>query len=392
MHSKPEQRFAARYVNRVQARTTYGSEADFYAAFQLASDPLADAVVEAYRKDPSLGRTQLNQAIEHGINAVTRPHAALRAYMAHVEEVPSWVDFEQINRGARAYQRLGHASMLILSAWSLMNGYHCAPAIKPLAATGQLESKAPRRLAETSRFVTETAQVDGLRRSGQGYKIAVRVRIMHAHVRAMLLRQDTWDTPAWGLPINQADMLGTIIEFSILVIRGAAQMGFKLSHQDKEDILHLWRYSGHLSGVDADLLERMNGIDRGDRFAELVHLVQPGPDADSLALAAALRKVPGQNANTRFEKAMSHFVTRYHDGLTWAFNGDKIAGDLEIPNRHWRHALIPTRAVVGTMEWFRQRIAPLNDVATRLGNAAVRAEVDRMLRNREPTFHAATSR
>jgi len=378
--------FPRRYVNRHVARERYGTLADDYARFLLVGDPLADALVAWLRGGGD--RRLFERALEDGLDSLEDPPPPLRAFFEAVERVPPWVDRARLDLGARTYQRLGKASLFVLSAWSLMNGYHSAPAVKPLAWTAQLDRMAPRRLAETGRFVIETIQEGGLERFAPGFRIAVRVRLMHALVRASIASSPRWRTADWGVPINQADMAGTIIEFSLLVLAGTRAMGFRFTREEADAVVHLWRYSGYVSGVDERLLQHFTDELRGARFAEMVKLIQPGPDQDSIDLAAALRKVPRQNAATPAEKLLVELVERYHDGLTWAFNGAEVAGNLRIPNARWRHAIVPTRWIVGGLERFR--IATRTDARfAAFGNRGIREDIERMLAGREPTFTPA---
>jgi hypothetical protein len=377
---------AERFVNREEAARLHGAIALAYGRSQLRGDPLADALHEWLCREGTRGRALFERALRHGIAAIDAPPTPLAGFFAQIERVPEWADWQRMDLGARTYQRVGPATLLVLSAWSLMNGYHSGAAVKPLAFTRQLEAMAPRRLAETGRFVTEVSQVGGMQRHARGFEIAVRVRMMHASVRAGLTRSPAWNAQAWGAPINQADMLGTMMEFSLLWMRGAEMMGFHLEPEEREAVLHLWRYVGWVSGVDDELLGWLDTMERGVRTAEMVHLVQPGPDQDSLALAAALREVPRRLARTRFEKLFSRFVVPYHDGLTRAFNGDQIADDLRIPNAAWKHAIVPTRAIVGAIERVRRAVPGATWLATELGNRRVRAQIERILEHREPSF------
>ena len=181
-------------------------------------------------------------------------------------------------------------------------------------------------------------------------------------------------------------MLGTAMEISLLWLRGAEMMGFHFEPEEREAVLHLWRYVGWVSGVEDELLGWLATYEHGVRTAELVHLVQPGPDADSLALAAALREVPRRIARTRAEKLYSRFVVPFHDGLTRAFNGDRIADDLRIPNAAWKHAITPTRALVEAFERVRLAVPGATWLATELGNRRVRAQIEHILERREPSF------
>ena len=386
--SKRAYEFADRYVRRDEARRRFGGVADAYARYQLRGDPLADDVVAAIARDPRVGE-QVDRALADGMARVPDAAPEVRELFAALDATPPWVDPVTANLGALTYQRIGSAGMFILSAWSLMNGYHSAPAVKPLAFTKQLDARAPRRLAETGRFVTEVSQVDGMARFAPGFAIAVRVRLMHAWVRRMLASSGRWDEKAWGVPINQADMLGTIMEFSLLVLSGARRMGFLFSRRESEAVMHLWRWVGHVSGVDPWLLEHLTTEAHGVRLAEMVHVVQPGPDADSRALAAALRRVPEQLARSPHEQRLAKWVVKYHDGLTRAFNGDAVADDLGIPNKAWKYAIYPTRAIVTPIERVRRIVPGATRLASLVGNWRVRAGVEKMLAGQEPSYRVS---
>lgn len=394
MNASQDFEFADRYINREHARFRFGSLADEYARTQLAMDPLADAVVEALSAYGPGGRKIFETWVETGAFPDKDVPQALVDFAESLNEPPAWADFEKMKIGARAYQRVGPAQMFVLSAWALVNGYHSAPAVKPLVFTGQLEKMAYRRLAETARFLTEVSQVDGMHRFATGFKTTVRVRIMHAYVRRMLLKSGEWDRKAWGAPINQADMAGTIIEFSMLLLNGAREMGFQFTQEESEAIVHLWRYAGLVMGVDPKLMEEFESEDRAWRFAQLIKLIQPGPDADSIALTHALRKIPGlatehlDHLSSSAKDRAADFITRYHDGLAWTFNGDEIASNLEIPNERWRYAIYPTRAIVRSMEFVRRILPRGDEIFADLGNRAVRMRIDLMLDGKEPEFKA----
>ena len=51
-----------------------------------------------------------------------------------------------------------------------------------------------------------------------GWLSCIRVRLIHSHVRAMLLSRATWDSREYGKPINQEDMMGTLLAFSVNVL------------------------------------------------------------------------------------------------------------------------------------------------------------------------------
>ena len=375
-------RFTDRYVNRDAARAEYGPLADAYAALQKVGDPLADAA--AARIAQPDGRAELARALRGGSGV----DSAILAVVHDAQEVPAWVDFERMRAGAGLQQRLGRVGMLILGAWSLVNSYHCGAAVKPLTFTGQLTRKAGRRLAETSRYVIAVTQDDALRPGSTGWEMSVRVRLMHAAVRRMIRQSGGFDEQAWGVPINQADMVGTLIEFSAFIIAGARHLGFRVSAAEADGLVHLWRYAGHLGGVCPRLLEQFESPERLERFAHLVHMIQPGPDADSLALAAAMRDSILAPEAAWPERWAAQLILRIHDGLSWSLNVEGVAADLQIPNRRWRHVFDATRPLVGAVERARVRVPRLHAWAVARGRAEVERELQRMLGGVEPQFKA----
>jgi hypothetical protein len=378
--------FPSRYSNQREARARFGDDADRYASFYLQGDPIADQLVAWIENAGEPAKEKIEQAFVGGVGSVEDAPPELREFFERAERLPVWVDLEQIAKGALAYQRFGILGMFVLSAWGLINGYHSSAAVKPLAFTGQLRHNTQRRLAETARFVSEATQVDGLRRGHPGYEISLRVSIIHAHVRRACQRSGGWQSDVWGVPINQADMFGTLLEFSLLMMDGAQRLGFALTAQEREAILALWRYCGHLSGVDPWLLEHLGSEAATRRLADLLRLVQPGPDEDSRELTQELLKVPGQNAKGQGPPALAVAVSRIHNGLARAFNGPEIADDLGIPDDLWQYSIYPIRAAVTPFEWARRTIPGASRLASQIGNRAVRGDLSRILRGQEPSF------
>ncbi len=378
--------FPSRYENREEARRRFGDDADRYAGFYLLGDPLADALVGWIERNGESAKAQFELALRSGVSAVPKASPELVRFFERADALPAWVDFDQIRTGALAYQRFGILGMIVLSAWSLINGYHSSAAVKPLTFTGELRDRPERRLAETARFVSEATQVNGLRAGRPGRDISVRVSLIHSHVRRACLDSGRWRSELWGLPINQADMFGTLLEFSLLMMDGAQRLGFSLTPNERAAILAMWRYCGHLSGVDPWLLEQLGSEAKTRRLAELLRLVQPGPDDDSRALTEQLLKVPGQNAKGKGPPFLALTVSRIHNGLARAFNGPEIADDLGIPDDLWQYSVYPIRATIAPFEWLRRRVPGASQLASQVGNRAVRGDLTRILRGEEPSF------
>ncbi len=375
-----------RVSNLEKARALYGSRADYFIRFLNQSDPLADAAVEALHGLPSRADAHrvIDEALERGIDRVSDAPPALRALFAQVDHVPEWVDWKRMRLGARTYQRTGIAGSIVLSALSLMNGYHSAAATKPLLFTGRLDAMARRRLAETGGFIVDATQVNGLRRFNAGFKTTVKVRLVHATVRRFLLRSPEWKTAEWGLPINQADMAATTLSFSVAMLYGTRAMGFRFAQEEADALMHLWKYNGYLSGVEPGLL--FDSETEAMSWAELIDLLQPGPDEGSIALAQALRNVNFQRPANAIERIVTPWLVRYHDGLTRYTAGDDVADDLGIPNRMWKYAIPLTRVALGPVEGLRARIPGLTYATAVLGNWMVSTAVKKELQGLKPDF------
>src|SRR5260370_32775934 len=100
--------------------------------------------------------------------------------------------------------------------------------------TRNLVKRAARRLSETARFALETCLPGALRRSANGWKFTVKVRLMHAKIRLLIGRSQQWDTGAWGMPANQVDMVGTNLLFSVAQLDHLRRVGFHFSRDEGE--------------------------------------------------------------------------------------------------------------------------------------------------------------
>ena len=180
----------------------------------------------------------------------------------------------------------------MLSLRSLMGGYTAPAGNKPLAMSGRLREQAPRRVAETARFVAAVCAPDGMRPGGEGWLISVQVRLMHAQVRRLLWDSGRWQAEQWAAPLNQHDMLATMLLFSEVYVEGLRMFGFEISAEEAEDWLALWSVVAQLLGTEAALLPA--DFAEASRLRELIDASQGPPDADSRALAAALVATPLQ--------------------------------------------------------------------------------------------------
>lgn len=340
----------SRFVPSAGARARLGDSLDRLAPFLMASDPLADAAVAVISEAGAEGKAWLD-----ALAAARLPASApepLRALRDQLEHVPLWVDWAREEAGARVLLASGPLTGLTLAAKSIVLGYASPGGNKPLVLSGALTQRAPRRLNETSRYVRAILLPRGLAPGGEGYGLTVRVRLMHARVRQLALRDVRWNTAAYGLPINQHDMVATVLLFSEMLLQGLESLGVPLREGDGDAVIQLWRHAGRLMGVAEELLPTSRR--EAQRLTELIDVSQAPPDDDSRLLTRALFEVPYlevQSARPGEQAAAERIAYRSRELLRVASHellGQPLAAQLGIEKSPWRGALPMLRRLVRT--------------------------------------------
>src|SRR6185503_425445 len=350
------------YSNLENARGKHGARADQYVNLLWRTDPLAEAVIEAFAPLPEVEwQAMLNRALDHGIDAVPQAPAALRALFAQLDRVPFWVDPEQCNLGGATFLRC-RLGFLVLAMHALPLIYSWPAGNKPLALSGHLVHRASQRLKDTTRYVFAISQPDGLARFAEGFKMTVRVRLIHAQVRKLLMQSGQWRADDWGAPINQCHMAGTNLLFSVGVLDGLTRIGYRFTSAEREALIHLWRYAGALLGIENELL--VAGEWEGHRLLDLIFTFEPKPDDDSRALVHALME-------TAFEYLRGFRAGRPCSmnlcfGMARALIGNERADALELPRTLWRWlvpAVRPATWLIETARCFSPGVQALARVA-----------------------------
>lgn len=215
------------------------------------ADPVAEAFVdEVYLgRGSNEGREMLEQAISKGVDAVAEAPDSMRRMFAQAERDPDWLDPDRVQIGARVFRRLGPAAFSFAGASTLL-AYTENSIVKPLALTGAYAGDtALNRFMETARFWIDATESGGLDPRGAGRATAIRVRVMHVFVRRRLLKHPEWDLDAWGVPINQSEMTIPLLDSSLATGFALKAIGHRSSLREIDSMMHLWRYIGHIMGV-----------------------------------------------------------------------------------------------------------------------------------------------
>ena len=277
----------------------------------------------------------------------------VRALLDQVAHPPDWVDWQRVERARRLFERSGMGGAVVLKFRSLMGSYVSPAGTKPLVFSGRLQEQTARRLAETTRFVAAVCSPNGMRPGGEGWLISVRVRLMHAQVRYLLQSSGRWQQQRWAAPINQHDMLATMLLFSEVFIEGLRRLGFSIDEQEAEDWIHLWRLVAWTLGTEVELLPESHA--QATALRELIDRTQGEADDDGRALAAALvHALPPQLGDIR------PLVRRMRVGLALAsahlLLDDRAADQLALErNPRWSAVMRGVRGAVRLLERARLR-------------------------------------
>ncbi len=149
----------------------------------------------------------------------------------------------------------------LLGLLSLPYCYAAADGAMVLYQTERMYKDVAKRLEETAVFITEMMNPLAFTPNGKGKILLFKVRLMHAAAR-FYIKKGNWDMQL-GLPVNQEDMAGTNLSFSLLIIRGLRKMGFTIKFEDQEHYIKYWSWIGSVLGLTEDLLPK-NGKDAHD--------------------------------------------------------------------------------------------------------------------------------
>ena len=329
---------------RAQARNP--ALADRYIRHTLVGDPLADALVDELAP---YGQEQAHHFIQAGIE---QDAAALRQAPPVVQEFfdslsvpPAWFDPQAVIVGARAYLQNWDAFVIAHVLGVVVEGFSGLIS-KSFFMTGRLTDYGLRRMQQNNRHLIEICMPGGLDRDGDGWKLSVRVKLVHAQVRRMLRESGDWDEAVWGTPLHMGHMAFSTAAFSALLQHRARSLGVKLSDEESESLMHLWSYVGWLFGVPEELLFHREA--EGYALCQVGLDCEPPPGWEAIAMANALINSAPLMAG-RAEPAERRRFAAYLYRISRALVGDEMADQLHFPQQR-------TTGVLFAMRWQRRLI------------------------------------
>ncbi|MCS6820618.1 MAG: DUF2236 domain-containing protein [Microscillaceae bacterium] len=303
-------------------------------SFRQITDEPADRVIAklfALKKNQILA--QISQSIQYNQDIFNNnlPDFVQEYFQQHAS-LPAWADESKLQKGFDFFAQHTEPILSMLGFLSLPYCYAAEYGVQVLYLSQRIAQDTLRRLTETAQFVLDVNQPNAFSPQGKGIASSLKVRLIHAAIRYHLEKSKKWNT-LWGKPINQEDMAGTNLAFSLITLRGLRKIGIAVSPQEAENYQHLWNVIGFFLGVNQELLPSDNRaafwLDK--RIAER-HF---RPSQAGRALTNSLLAVFENNPDSPFPKG---FATSYMRFLL----GKEIAQILDLPSSNWTATLIPT--------------------------------------------------
>ncbi len=181
----------------------------------------------------------------------------LQSYLLHFTEMPKWANKAKLEKGSKFFQHHVFEIVMLLVSASLPTLYANRYTVEVLSYTKRLSDDVHQRIIDTAQFVFDVTCKDAFIPNGHGIRAIQRVRFAHSiaryHIQSTTQGTTKWQAD-WGIPINQTDMVSTMLSFSVIILQGLEKAKIKISPEDKDAYFHLWAVVGYLLGIEADLI------------------------------------------------------------------------------------------------------------------------------------------
>jgi hypothetical protein len=298
-----------------------------------AGDPVADAVVSELFRDgevDAVNALMQTLVLNDGLPSEQLPPVVLE-YLARTQPAPA-VDPAGRLLAEEIFGLLGPEILAVLGFYALPADYAAKKGVQVLYRTGRLSNRPVRRVFETTQMVVDVMAPGGLSPAGRGVRSAQKVRLMHAAIRHLLTNtpQNPWD-PRFGTPINQEDLVGTLMSFSLLVLDGLERLGVELEPAQRAAYFESWMAIGPILGIDSGLIP--GSLDEGRALTGLIHQRQIAASPEGVELARALVEGYQSLLPRPLRGAPASLIHFFLDKDP--FTGQNIAALLGVPAANW---------------------------------------------------------
>jgi hypothetical protein len=267
---------------------------------RLRGDALADATVDAvFKAGDTAAVAKLLATLMRDDQQPGALPAPVVDYLA-TTGAPALRSAAAAATGERVFAEHGPEIMMLLCCYSLPSSYAAKKGVQVLHRTAYLAKRPNRRLFETAQFIVDVLSPGGLGLGGRGVRTAQKVRLMHAAIRHLILNDPStaWPVDELGVPINQEDLLGTLMTFTWLILDGLARLGVRLTPEEQQAYLETWLIVGTLMGIEPQLLPRT--VDEAQQVCALIERRQVADSPEGREMMAALLGMMETNVPAMF--------------------------------------------------------------------------------------------
>lgn len=325
--------YSEKWAERVQSMRNLG-------------DNEADEIIQRVFDSGSLEAVNetLMKLVQNDDIPVTAMRPEIRAYLQEASRLPPWTDHEKLKRASAIFNIHGLQIVMMLMGASLPTLYAAHKGAQVLVLTDRMVdyTKLQRRVVETAQFVMDVTEFGAFEPEGSGIIAVQKVRLIHATIRHLIRFDPRWKDQwnyEWGWPINQVDLAGTMLSFSTTVLQCLERSSVRLTDDEKEAYLHMWKVIGHLLGIEAPLM--------------------PADYADSVDLMETTLKINHEKseAGTKLTQVLVKFLddripfyTSYITDVMRHWIGHNAADILDLPKMSWTIYVFRLQRVVWWLE------------------------------------------
>ena len=313
-----------------KARRVDAETADNYIRHAYIGDPVMDQVVDDLAGVPRADASRFIRAgMEQQADALANAPKSLRDFFIDSPPPdPPWLDHDAFAPGIRGFHGNVPSIFAAFVTATLIDGFSTLIA-KSFVETGRVFDAGVRRLRQNNRHQVEIFMPGGLEREGDGWKLSVRIRLVHAQVRRLLRKSGEWDDAEFGTPLSAAHLGFAIANFSARTAHHAMSLGATFSREEQESFCAVWRYAGHLMGIPDTIL--FASRDDALHLHKVGAICEPPPTDDSIIMANALiNSAPAVAGITDEEERRTLVYDRIYP-ISRALLGEKRADELRFP-------------------------------------------------------------
>ena len=210
--------------------------ADKYIEHTLIGDPEADALVNALATaDQEQQGEFIRAGMDEDAEALRSAPPIVREFFDRIETPPEWFDPKSVYPGCLGFHAYSDLFLTAFVTDIIVRGFTTLIS-QSFFTTRRLTDQGVRRLRQNIRHLLEIMLPGGLERHGEGWKLSVRIRLVHARVRQQLLASDNWDQEAHGMPLSAAHIALASCNFSGMMLWAAGRIGARLNYEERDQL------------------------------------------------------------------------------------------------------------------------------------------------------------